>query len=319
MYQRILVPLDGSHLAEQVLAWVEILAKGMQSRVELLRIYEPIPPETGDILQGIYPYDIVLGLREQAQEYLEGITAPLRKNGLPVSAIVQEGSPARCIIREAEREPNTLIAMTTHGWTGSSRWLLGSVTDKVLHATTTPLLVVRAYDQENPPEAVKLQTLIIPLDGSALAEQILPHAVSLAQAMKLKVLLVRVTPSLGEYHRYLEYYPLDSSSHIYSGMYEEFSREEDARAMQYLHEVKEKLNQQGISSVEERLLKGSAADAIADLARQTPYSLIAMTTHGRSGVGRWLLGSVAERLVCQSRDLVLLVRAAASDREFLLV
>jgi nucleotide-binding universal stress UspA family protein len=92
-------------------------------------------------------------------------------------------------------------------------------------------------------------------------------------------------------------------------MYEEFSREEDARAMQYLHQVKERLNRQGVSSVEERLLKGYAADAIVDLARETPYSLVAMTTHGRSGVGRWLLGSVADRLVCQSRDLVLVVRA----------
>jgi nucleotide-binding universal stress UspA family protein len=309
MYQRILVPLDGSHLAEQVLAWVEILAKGFQARVELLRIHEPIPPETGDILQGIYPYEIVLELREQAQEYLEGIAAPLRQNGLSVSSIVHEGSPALCIISEAEKEPNTLIAMTTHGWTGVNRWLLGSVTDKVLHAATTPLLMVRAFDQENPPEAVKFQTIIVPLDGSSLAEQILPHAVSLSKALKLKVLLVRVTPSRGEYYRYLEYYPLDSSSHIYSGMYEEFSREEDARAMQYLHQVKERLNRQGVSSVEERLLKGYAADAIVDLARETPYSLVAMTTHGRSGVGRWLLGSVADRLVCQSRDLVLVVRA----------
>jgi nucleotide-binding universal stress UspA family protein len=108
---------------------VDILAKGFQARVELLRVYEPIPPEAEDILRGIYPYDIVVELREQAQEYLEGIAAPLRQNGLSVSSIVREGSPAICIIREAEKEPNTLIAMTTHGWTGVNRWLLGSVTD----------------------------------------------------------------------------------------------------------------------------------------------------------------------------------------------
>ena len=96
-------------------------------------------------------------------------------------------------------------------------------------------------------------------------------------------------------------------------MYEELSREEDALAMQYLHQVKEKLNNQRVSSVEERLLKGQAADAIVSLARETPHSLVAMTTHGRSGVGRWLLGSIADRVVRHSRDLVLVIRAAAEE------
>jgi nucleotide-binding universal stress UspA family protein len=173
--------------------------------------------------------------------------------------------------------------------------------------------MVRAYDQENPPEAVNLQTIIVPLDGSSLAEQALTHAVSLTRALKLRVLLVRVTPSLGEYHRYLEHYPLDSSSTVYSGIYEEFSREEDALAMQYLHQVQEKLNNQRVSSVEERLLKGHAADAIVGLARETPHSLVTMTTHGRSGMGRWILGSVADRVIRHSGVPVLVVRSSTRE------
>jgi nucleotide-binding universal stress UspA family protein len=309
MYQRILVPLDGSHLAEQVLAWVEILAKGMQSRVELLRVIEPPPPGLSDSVHGIYPHRVSASIGSHAQNYLESLAIPLRQNGLSVSSAVQEGNPAPAIASEAAKEPDTLIAMTTHGRSGIGRWLLGSVTDKVLRATTNPLLLVRAYDQENPPEAVKLQSIIVPLDGSSIAEQILPHTVSLARALKLRVLLVRATPSLGEYHRYVEHYPLDSSSTI-SKMYEEFSREEDARAMQYLHQVKERLNRQRVFSAEERLLKGHAAEAIVEVARETPHSLVAMTTQGRSGIGRWLVGSVADRVVRHSRDLVLVVRAA---------
>lgn len=315
MYQRILVPLDGSPLAEQVLAWVGILAKGMQSQVELLRVIEPPPQDLPDSAHGIYPHRVLASIASHAQDYLEGLAIPLRQDGLSVSSIVREGSPAPSIASEGAKEPETLIAMTTHGRSGISRWLLGSVTDKVLHATTNPLLMVRAYDQENPPEAVNLQTIIVPLDGSSLAEQALPHAASLAKALKLRVLLVRVTPSLSEYQRYLEDYPLDSSSTIYSGMYEEFSREQDALAMQYLHQVQEKLNNQGVSSVGERLLKGHAADAIVGLARETPHSLVAMTSHGRSGVGRWLLGSVADRVVHHSRDLVLVIRAAEETSE----
>jgi nucleotide-binding universal stress UspA family protein len=315
MYRRILVPLDGSPLAEQVLAWVGILAKGMQSQVELLRVVEPPPQDLPDSAHGIDPHRLFASIASHAQDYLEGLAIPLRQNGLSVSSIVREGSPASSIANEGAKEPDTLITMTTHGRSGISRWLLGSVTDKVLHATTNPLLMVRAYDQENPPEAVNLQTIIVPLDGSSLAEQVLPHAASLARALKLRVLLVRVTPSLGEYQRYLEDYPLDSSSTVYSGMYEELSREEDALAMQYLHQVQEKLNNQGVSSVEERLLKGHAADAIVSLARETPHSLVAMTSHGRSGVGRWLLGSVADRVVHHSRDLVLVIRAAEETSE----
>jgi nucleotide-binding universal stress UspA family protein len=253
----------------------------MQSRVELLRVIEPPPQDLPDSAHGIYPHRVFASIASHAQDYLEGLAIPLRQNGLSVSSIVREGSPASSIASEGAKEPDTLIAMTTHGRSGISRWLLGSVTDKVLHATTNPLLMVRAYDQENPPEAVNLQTIIVPLDGSSLAEQVLPHAVSLARALKLRVLLVRVTPSL-----------------------------EDARVMQYLHQVQEKLNNQRVSSVEERLLKGHAADAIVGLARETPHSLVAMTTHGRSGVGRWLLGSIADRVVRHSRDLVLMIRAA---------
>jgi nucleotide-binding universal stress UspA family protein len=199
--------------------------------------------------------------------------------------------------------------MTTHGRSGIGRWLLGSVTDRVLHTTANPLLMVRAYDQEHPPEAVKFETIIVPLDGSSLAEQVLPHAEALAKSLGLKILLARAVPSLGEYHQYLEHYQMDSSATVYSGMYEEFARESDARAMKYLHQKKEQLTRRRVFSAEERLLRGHAADSITELAQEIPHSLVVMTTHGRSGIGRWLLGSVTDRVVRQSRDLVLVVRA----------
>ena len=143
MYQRILVPLDGSPLAEQVLAWVGILAKGMQSQVELLRVIESPPQDLPDSAHGIYPHRVFASIASHAQDYLEGLAIPLRQDGLSVSSIVREGSPAPSIASEGAKEPETLIAMATHGRSGISRWLLGSVTDKVLHATTNPLLMVR--------------------------------------------------------------------------------------------------------------------------------------------------------------------------------
>jgi nucleotide-binding universal stress UspA family protein len=313
MYTRILVPLDGSTMAEQVLAWVQILAKGLGSQVELLRVVEPAPQELSDVTHGVYAHQIEDNLRSSAQDYLKGLSDALRNNDISVATTARVGDPADCIASEAGREADTLIAMTTHGRSGIGRWLLGSVTDKVLHTTTAPLLMARAYDQEHPPEAVKFETIIVPLDGSSLAEQVLPHAESLAKALRLKVLLARAVPSLGEYHQYLEHHQMDGSATIYAGTYEEFAQEADARAMEYLHQIKEQLTRRRVFSVEEKLLRGHAADSITELAQEVPHSLVMMTTHGRSGIGRWLLGSVTDRVVHQSRDLVLVVRATEPE------
>jgi nucleotide-binding universal stress UspA family protein len=300
-------------MAEQVLAWVQILAKGLGSAVELLRVVEPVPQELSDVAHGVYTHQIEDNVVSNAQDYLKDLSDALSNNGISVTTTVQVRNPADCIASEAAREPDTLVAMTTHGRSGIGRWFLGSVTDKVLHTTTNPLLMVRAYDQEHPPEAVKFETIIVPLDGSVLAEQVLPHAESLANALRLKILLVQAVPSLGEYHQYLEHYPMDSSATVYSAMYEEFAREADAKAMEYLHGVKEQLTRRRVFSVEEKLLRGHAADSITELAQEIPHSLVAMTTHGRSGIGRWLLGSVTDRVVRQSRDLVLVVRSTEPE------
>jgi nucleotide-binding universal stress UspA family protein len=301
-------------MAEQVLAWVQILAKGLGSTVELLRVVEPVPEELSDKAHGIYTHQIEDNLVSSAQDYLKDLAGALQNNGLSITTTVRVGNPADCIATDASAEPDTLVAMTTHGRSGIGRWLLGSITQKVLHTTANPLLMVRAYDQQHPPEAVKFETIIVPLDGSSLAEQVLPHAESLAKALRLKILLTRAVPSLGQYHQYFEHYQMDSSATVYSGMYEEFSRETDARAMEYLHRVKDQLTRRRFFSVEEKLLRGHAADSITELAHEIPHSLITMTTHGRSGVGRWLLGSVTDQVVRQSRDLVLVVRAVKEGR-----
>ena len=157
--------------------------------------------------------------------------------------------------------------------------------------------------------------LLVPLDGSPLAEQVLPHVAALAKALKTKVHLVRANPSLGEFHPYMDHYSLDSSATVYTGMYEEFSREADAQAKEYLHGAKDRLRDMGVASVEENLLKGHAAEVITDLAQEMPRCMVLMSSHGRSGIGRWILGSVADRVVRYGKGPVLIVRAAAEREE----
>lgn len=305
MFTRILVPLDGSELAEQVLPYVRILGKGLQARVELLRVFEPVSPSLADPAHGLYLDRIIASVRTQMQDYVENVAASLRKDGLTVSTIVHEGNPAASIVQEAETIPDTLVAISTHGRSGITRWVMGSTTDKVLHATSHPLLIVRVRDRPVVgPGVIRLNSILVPLDGSTIAEQALPYAGALATALGLNVILLRVTLSA-------EDYPLPASD--FAGY--PLSRIEgliemaDAEAREYLETVCEKLREQGVDSVEGCVVHGHPGGTIIDMTRQIQDCLVAMTTHGVSGLDRWIRGSVANRVVRHSVDPVLVIRA----------
>ena len=144
MYSRILVPLDSSGLAEKVLPHATQIAKGMNIPVTLVRIIDQVDPQLADPQHGLYLDQVSLSLRNNAQEYLNKVASSMRDEGIEVNCEVREGDVASRIIDEAEAEPNTLIAMTTHGYSGVARWVMGSITDKVLRASTNPMLVIRA-------------------------------------------------------------------------------------------------------------------------------------------------------------------------------
>lgn len=299
MYERIVVPLDGSEIAEQVLPYVSLFAKAFGSEVELLRCIEPVSPEIADPAHGVFLDKVVESFLARARDYLGKVSEPIRRSGVAVSCATFEGDPATKILDEAEKDASTLIAMSTHGRSGMTRWVLGSVTSKVLQVTDNPMLVVH-------PQAgaaagsIRLSNLIVPLDGSKVAEQILPHAVAVTKALAQKVVLVRVTPSPSDYYRYMEY-PV--------GRYQDFSKEVDEGGQKYLQAIAATLTQQGIDRIEHRLMHGQPAAAVVDVVKEVPESLVAMTTHGRSGVGRWVLGSVADRVVRHTGAPVLLIRA----------
>ena len=171
MYPRILVPLDRSELAEQVLPYIRLLGKSLPLPIGLLQVVDPSFSYMADFARGPLTDQSPSLAVSRAQDYLDRVAATLNEEGLTASARVSTvygENPASEIICEGEKEPGTLIAMSTHGRSGLSRWALGSVTDKVLHATSNPLLIIRAGDQEIPPSEAKLGKVIIPLDGSLL-------------------------------------------------------------------------------------------------------------------------------------------------------
>ncbi|PZC46868.1 MAG: Nucleotide-binding universal stress protein, UspA family [Chloroflexi bacterium] len=292
MFSRILVPLDGSELAEQVLPYVASLAKALQADVSLITAMIPVRPLPESFME-----QASVNLHQLTTEYLAARADTLRERGLIVDWSVEDGYPSEVIATAALKQPNTLIAISTHGRSGLTRWTLGSVTDRVVHSTKAPLLIIRSRDEDQPAEAT-LTTVIVPLDGSGLGEQALAPAAALAKALGLNITLVRATPSAADYYKFATY-PVPVS--------EDYSKEVDEDAGAYLAGVKETLQKEGSVSVETALEHGSPAAVIVDLAKNTPDSLVVMTTHGRSGMGRWILGSVTDRVVRHSGDPVLVI------------
>ena len=203
------------------------------------------------------------------------------------------------MIEKAAADKNTLIVMATHGRSGIQRWLLGSVADKVLHGATNHLFLVRASDQGKTDGEAALKTVIVPLDGSPLAEQVLPYVVDLAKKMKLKVVLMRsyALPASVSAEDY-GFYSADLLDHL------------ESEARDYLAGKVNEVKQKGVDDVTSVVNVGYGAEEIITLGRHTPDNFIAMSTHGRSGIQRWVLGSVTDRVVRHSGDPVLIVRSA---------
>jgi nucleotide-binding universal stress UspA family protein len=292
VYSKILVPLDGSKLSEGVLPYARMIARAINLPVELLFVNPALragphaPPMQGG-------------------EYLAEVAASFA-GVADVKCTVELGDPAGTIVDLVARQPQTLIAMATHGYSGAQRWLLGSVTEKVLHAAPNHLLLVRPRGEDSSGEA-RLKTVVVPLDGSGLAEAVLPTVRDWAARLLLEVVLVRVLP-------HVSFAPPDAFLPVF-GMnlpnQKEIWAQARSEATEYLNGKVEHLRAAGLSDVTALVIDGSAGGAAAeiiDLAKKTSDNMVAMSTHGASGVGRWLIGNVTERVVRYSSDPVLVIR-----------
>jgi nucleotide-binding universal stress UspA family protein len=191
--------------------------------------------------------------------------------------------------------------MTTHGRSGLNRWLLGSVTEKVLRATTNPLLLVRASPEGVTQGEATLKSIVAPLDGSALAEEVLPTVAKIAQKIGCEIFLFRAYTN--------PYSAFVSGGGPYAVNVDELLASVRDEARNYLEEKMAELRKEGVEEISYLLQEGVAADEIVAVASHTPDSLTVMCSHGRSGVKRWALGSVTETVVRHSSGPVLVIRA----------
>ncbi len=309
MYQRMLVPLDGSELGEVVFTYTKEIAGRLDLEVILLHI---VRPEEGDFFAPIhraYIKQTTETIRHQSREVQKrsGIQAGAKL--VEVSGEVGSGDPAEEILRYTDEKNVDLVLMATHGPSGLRHWPMGRTADRVMRTAKVPVLLVRAgIPDEIPYDKWPKKTILVPLDGSELAESVLPHVEALVKQRStepLDVVLLRVceppaTPSY--YAPELSGVPLNWGEYIQ----QEMLRDKQV-ANEYLAGIEKRLRASNIN-VRSEVLAGRASEEIIDYVSKNPFSLIVMATHGRSGLKRWVYGSVAEHLLLGVPSPILLVR-----------
>jgi nucleotide-binding universal stress UspA family protein/predicted transcriptional regulator len=294
----VLVPLDGSPLAEEAVPYAAAIAKATGAPVLVLSVVEREPRGlTHRSEQRAAQKESAHG--EARRQYLAGIAAELQAQGLAVTTEVAVGDPVTLILAAASRDVVSMVVMTTHARGAVGRWLLGSAADAVVRWGQRPTLLLHPPYVRLPRRRVTLERLLVPLDGSPLAEAALPLAQDLAAAAGATLSLVRVEPWITR---------LGETPWATPDLVQE-EEQAAATASAYLAEVRRRLPES--AKVETVVLRGSPAPSLVEFVRYEHVDLVVMSTHGWSGLHRLLLGSTAEHLVRSSVPTVL-VRPAAS-------
>ena len=290
----ILVPLDGSAISERSLPYATALAKALHGRLVLMTAaYISDIPEHGP-----WSDEMVARPRETCLQYLAAIRDRLAVSDAEL--VVKVNYPYEAILETAKEVDAALIVASTHGRSGLSRWMYGSTAGNLLHTSHVPLLVAGKEVAETAASGFAPKHILIPLDGSPLAEAALPAAMELASAFGAKVTLVRVTPFSAEA------FPMYAPQMYFPRLDEELVS--SARA--YLEKTQSALAQ----PVEIEVFQGGSATVLLDFVERNAVDLVVMSTHARAGIARTVLGSTADRML-HGHAPVLLIRPVASAAE----
>jgi nucleotide-binding universal stress UspA family protein len=309
MFCKILVPLDGSHLAERALPPALALAAATgaadQSPGEVLLLRVPVAERM--LVQ--YPARHTFLMPEQSFEhsrrecahYLDTIQHAYQRPGVSLRPAPTDHlsfvdtDVAGTVIDTAVQEKVDLIVMSPHGRSGFTRWMLGSVTERVLSHAPGPVWIVRS---DRP-----VQRLLLPLDGSELAEAALAPAMALAHQFGCATLLLRVeSPVVSDAQS------LERREHMEVGADDHLEQRFQEAAAGYLACVAEQFCAAGLKA-ESMVARGKPANTILEMAEIHHSDLIVMATHGRSGLKRWVYGSVSEKVLRGALCSLMIVRS----------
>jgi nucleotide-binding universal stress UspA family protein len=286
MWKKILVPLDGSDLAELALPYARELAVAFNSELILLHVSEPSEEQ----------------YLHMHQLYLEKIAVQTKKLVKKVSPMVISGKTVEEIVKYTEKNDIRLIIMASHGRSGIIPWAAGGMASKVIDATGVPLLIIKATQpQRKTKEKHLISRILLPLDGSEAGEAAITRVKELKSRLEAEVILLEVVPE-GRHLR-----TVGGLDYILFPEQELETFKTEAKA--YLDEVYKRL-QRSKGELKIEIRSGEVAKEILNYAKKKKASLIAIASHGHSGMTKWVFGSTAQKVIQDSPIPVLVVKPA---------
>jgi len=314
MFNRILIPLDGSDHSIKMIGWATGLAKALQAEMVLLNVIDPedlaflesasgLSSVSGNGMQDTSQVELAISDAEsKATSALKNIAESVDAPEVKIRTHVEIGSPAETIVRTAVSSSSDLIAMATRRESALVRGVLGSVTDRVLHSSSIPLLTLYPGDIAGFDDNHGVPThIIVPLDGSELSESAIPTAMELAKAANAELRFFETirTSFVGAGITGLEYGAGDFAG-------DAVVNNRRANAEKYLDDWVSFAQEQGVNS--SRVVSvGSPAQKIVDQANQVEGSIVVMGSHGSGGLKRWVVGSVADKVIRSAHRPVLVI------------
>jgi nucleotide-binding universal stress UspA family protein len=295
MIDKILVALDGSNIGELALAYVKELAQAFSSEVCLIYVSEKHNPEYHRTVQ------------EYLEKVREELSSDFKKAGskATVKTILLDGKPATEIVQFAENNESDLVILTSHGHSGIMPWVMGSTANTVIHTIKNPVLLVRASMFKTKRRLVKLfNKILLPLDSSEIGEAALPCVIEIAQKLKSEVILFSVIENGQQVHTIGGQNFIRFSEQQVESMKLEMT--------EYLAATKKKLTDSGVN-VSSIVREGDAAKEIIKLSQENNIRLVAMSSHGRSGMRSWVFGSVSNKVLHAGKTSLLFVRPPQVD------
>src|SRR5438874_1163638 len=296
MYKTIMVPTDGSGFDREAILVALRVAERCEAKVRLVRVLGTgvIFGMAGSAKGAALPVEALRLEHDAALSELYALAAECRSLcSADITVDLEQGPIADVLEGYAKRNEIDLIVISSHGRRGIARLSLGSVTDSLIRGTTIPVLVVKPRASYLAPEATKeFHHIVVPLDGSSLAEQILTRVVPLAKLEDAEITLLHVvTPSEGAFENGETRLP--------------WWKKKVAGAQAYLSRRASEIRLRGVATTIEVVVGEKIAEAITDYARKERADLIAIATHGRGGLARVLRGSVAHGVTNSAMSWIL--------------
>ncbi len=293
MFEKILLPLDGSRLAETAIPYAEELSRRLGSELVLVHVFGPEHRQ----------------YERELRVYLDGVAETInRGNGDgggrgQVSVQIEDGQPSESICSLVEQTGVGLIVMTSTGGSGARIGkLLGSVADGVCRTVQAPVMLVRPATSERRSDGQLINRMIVTLDGSELSKQALPITEELAGRLAIPVVLYQMA-------RVIRSYGGEPAPFVDYG---KLTEEEEQRVRSEMLALEKELREKGLDATSSVTSGTDAAGEIMELSESSGADMVVMSTHGRGGLSRLVFGSVAEKVLRHGRTPLLLVHAKAA-------